>query len=64
VECDCFEYAFAKIRDEHWPELSALLEQVDDEYQQFAPLLDLSKPGRSLVDSYLAVQGKAVGSPQ
>ena len=51
-ERERFEEVFAKLRGKGWPELVALLEQIDTEFQEFAPVLKLAVPGRTLVESY------------
>jgi HD-like signal output (HDOD) protein len=53
-ERERFEAAMGKLRKSNWPELVKLLEQVDGEFEEFAPMLKLAVPGRSLVDSYQA----------
>jgi HD-like signal output (HDOD) protein len=62
TERNQFEAAFAKVRDERWPEPASLLAQIDNEFQQFAPLLKLAAAGRSLIESYRAAQREDLGS--
>jgi HD-like signal output (HDOD) protein len=51
-ERERFEDTFCRMRKPNWPELAKLLEQVDGEFEEFAPVLKLAVPGRTLVDSY------------
>jgi HD-like signal output (HDOD) protein len=54
TERDRFEEVFSKLRRDNWPETAVLLEQIDNEFQEFAPVLKLAVPGRTLVESYQA----------
>ncbi|MEQ8789104.1 MAG: HDOD domain-containing protein [Pirellulaceae bacterium] len=51
-ERERFEEIYAKLRGPEWPEIVDLLGQVDTDFEEFAPVLKLAVPGRSLVDSY------------
>jgi hypothetical protein len=54
-ECQLFEHYYAKVLPPGSPPVSELLAQVDREYADFAPLLKLSIPSKSLVDSFAEV---------
>jgi HD-like signal output (HDOD) protein len=62
MERNQFKQAFSKVRDERWPEAAALLEQIDNEFQEFAPLLKLAAPGRLLIERYRAAEKEHAGS--
>ncbi|MEQ8785151.1 MAG: HDOD domain-containing protein [Pirellulaceae bacterium] len=47
-----FEELFHTIGSEQWPALATILEQIDNEFQEFAPVLNLAVPRRSLVESF------------
>jgi HD-like signal output (HDOD) protein len=51
-ERERFEEIYGKLRGPEWPEVVDLLAQVDTDFEEFAPVLKLAVPGRSLVDSY------------
>jgi hypothetical protein len=51
-ERERFEEIYGKLRGPEWPEVIDLLSQVDTDFEEFAPVLKLAVPGRSLVDSY------------
>ncbi len=52
VEFPQFDAVYQRLRPAHGPALPALLAQVDREFAEFAPVLRVSKPSKSLVDSY------------
>jgi HD-like signal output (HDOD) protein len=45
------ETFYARVRPQGGPKLADLLRQIDDEFADFAPVLKLAKPGKSLVDT-------------
>jgi HD-like signal output (HDOD) protein len=47
-----FEETYTKLRGPEWPEITGVLGQVDTDFEEFAPVLKLAVPGRSLVESY------------
>ena len=47
-----FESYYEKACPAHGPSLLELLEQIDQEFAEFAPVLKLATPNKSLVDSY------------
>ena len=51
-ECGLFEQVYADLCTQTWPSLPALFLQIDREFAEFAPLLKLPLPKRSLVESY------------
>ena len=53
-ERDEFERIYTELRGNDCPEPTELLGQIDSEYEEFAPVLKLSTPGRTLVESYQA----------
>jgi HD-like signal output (HDOD) protein len=55
VECGQFEEHYEKIAPPGHPHLAQLLEQIDREFANFAPVLKLSLPQKSLVDCYREV---------
>jgi len=52
VECQQFEEYYKKTAPAGSPPVPQLLEQLDQECSKFAPVLKLSTPGKSLVESY------------
>jgi HD-like signal output (HDOD) protein len=55
LECGQFEDHYEKIAPPGHPHLPQLLEQIDREFANFAPVLKLSLPSKSLVDCYREV---------
>ena len=47
-----FESYYEKVCPAHGPSLVELLEQIDQEFAEFAPVLKLATPNKSLVESY------------
>jgi HD-like signal output (HDOD) protein len=52
AECARFEEYYQRVCPPGGPALSELLEQTDEGFADFAPVLKLSKPSKSLVDWY------------
>ncbi len=52
AEHDVFETHYDKVSPEGSPTAEELLQKVDDEFADFAPVLRLSMPDHTLVDSY------------
>ncbi|MHC4404456.1 MAG: HDOD domain-containing protein [Planctomycetota bacterium] len=55
-ERDTFEDYFSKVCPADGPSITGLLAKVDEEYDEFAPILQLSAPEVSLVDSFSVVE--------
>jgi len=55
VECEKFATFYRQLRPAKGPTVVELLEQVDTEFVDFAPVLQISTPGKSLVESYQEV---------
>jgi HD-like signal output (HDOD) protein len=51
VECELFEDYYRRVSPAGCPAVAELLAQTDREFAEFAPVLKLSAPNRSLVDS-------------
>ena len=51
-ECGHFERAFQKLCPAGGPTTAEFLERIDHEFVEFAPLLKLSAPAKSLATSY------------
>jgi len=51
-ECEQFEDYYRQATGEGSPAIASLFEEVDEQFDRFAPLLKLSSPGKSLVHSY------------
>ena len=51
-DCAKFEETFVALRPIGNPQVTQVLEQVDREFAEFAPVLKLPKPTRSLIDLY------------
>ena len=51
-ECSQLEASYEKVRTAADPTLAGLLGQIDHEFGEFAPVLRLSKPAKSLVETY------------
>ena len=52
TEVDRFQQAFAKIRGNKAPSIEELLGQVDESFKEFAPVLDVTVPAKTLVLCY------------
>ena len=52
MECRQLESYYAKIAPKDSPAILELFEQIDKEFDQFAPLMKLATPAKSLVDYY------------
>ncbi len=44
--------AFERVRDSDTPEIAEILKRVDADFDEFAPILKLSNPGKSLVERF------------
>ena len=51
-ECTQFDSAYNRVRPKQAPAVQDLLAQVDEEFTEFAPVLKLSMPAKSLVAWY------------
>ncbi len=51
-ECSAFESYYEKVAPVGGPTITELLEQIDQEYADFAPVLQLATPAKSLVVCY------------
>lgn len=51
-ECSLFEAYYRKVGPENKPAVVELVADVDREFSEFAPVLKLATPNKSLVDSY------------
>lgn len=51
-ECDRFEEYYDKVAPSGSPSVVEFLEQVDEEFAEFAPMLKLATPSKSMADSY------------
>ena len=51
-ECARFETAYKKIGGNGVPEVTEFLAQIDEEFIEFAPLLEMNTPSRTLVQCY------------
>ncbi len=60
TECQQFESYYEKINPGNSPTIVELLSQIDREFEQFAPLMKLSTPAKSLADCYNDVTSSAV----
>ncbi len=54
-ECDMFEDYYQQVCPNGGPTAVEILGQIDHEFDQFAPVLKLPSPSRSLVDTYEGV---------
>jgi HD-like signal output (HDOD) protein len=52
VECGQFEQAYGQLKRPDNPAVVDLLARIDQEFVEFAPVLKLSTPAKSLVESY------------
>jgi HD-like signal output (HDOD) protein len=60
IECQKFESYYEKINPGNSPTIMELLSQVDLEFDQFAPLMKIATPAKSLVDCYNDVTTSAI----
>lgn len=51
-ECEAFEGHYRQVAPSGSPSVAELLEQTDREFTEFAPVLKLATPSKSLVDSF------------
>jgi len=51
-ECEQLDSIYQRVSPGKSPELREVLRQVDDQFREFAPVLKLSDPGRTLLDRY------------
>jgi len=51
-ECSMFDEYYQKVTSEEAPTATELLGEVDEEFDQFAPVLKITRPGSSLVECY------------
>ena len=51
-ECGMFEEAYNRVKPKDGPQAVDFMEQVDVGFEEFAPVLKLAKPARSLVELY------------
>jgi len=58
-ESEQFEKCYARVCPAGGPDLAKLLGQIDDEFIEFAPVLKLATPAKSLVDVYNEVTSSA-----
>lgn len=58
-ECQRFEACYAKVYPSRNPTVAELLAQVDEEFAEFAPVLRIETPGKSLTESYQEVTASA-----
>jgi hypothetical protein len=56
-DCGKFEETFAALRPIGNPQVTNVLQQVDNEFTEFAPVLKLPKPAKSLVELYHEAAG-------
>ena len=59
TECQQFEKYYEKILPGNTPTILELLSKIDNDYSKFAPLLKISTPTKSLVESYNEVTALA-----
>jgi HD-like signal output (HDOD) protein len=52
TECGAFERYYQKVCPEGGPSVAEILESVDDEFAEFAPVLRIATPGTTLLDCY------------
>jgi hypothetical protein len=52
TECAHFDAAFQRVRPANAPSLQDLLDQIDKDFVEFAPVLKLTTPAKSLVAWY------------
>jgi len=51
-ECNTFETAYNRLLRNQGPDIQEILGQLDEQFGEFAPVLDIQVPAKSLVDSY------------
>ncbi len=51
-ECARFEAAYKKLGGAGAPEITEFLSQIDADFEEFSPVLDMTVPSKSLVESY------------
>ena len=59
LECDRFEAAYDRMRDGKGPAAAEALARVDAEFEEFAPVLQMSVPAKSLLDCFKEVREQA-----
>ena len=52
TEVDQFEAAYAQIKNDQCPTITELLEQIDADFADFAPVLDMTAPAKTLIEYY------------
>ncbi len=52
TECGCFEALYERSRPAAAPPIAELLGRIDEEFTEFAPVLKVGNPGKSLVELY------------
>jgi HD-like signal output (HDOD) protein len=63
LECKQFEAHYRKALPDNAPPVAEVLEQIDREFAEFAPVLKLSNPSKSLVDCHAEVAGAEAPPP-
>ena len=56
TEVDQFEAAYARIKNDQCPTITELLEQIDTDFADFAPVLNMTAPAKTLLDYYNEAQ--------
>ena len=51
-DCQAFETAYEKIRGSQAPIIADVLAQVDEQFTEFAPLLHIASPSKTLAEAY------------
>ena len=51
-DCARFEAAYKKLGGNSAPETAEFLAQIDEEFEEFAPILDMATPSKTLVQCY------------
>jgi hypothetical protein len=59
TECQQFETYYEKISTGNMPTIVELLSKIDHDFNKFAPLLKISTPPKSLIESYNEVTAPA-----
>ncbi len=57
TECEAFEACYEKVKPAGSPPVAAMLAQIDGEFAQFAPVVKMGVPAKSLLDRYHEVAG-------
>jgi len=52
ADCQAFEAAYNKLTGGHGQKLPELLIQIDEQFAEFAPVLNISTPAKTLLDCY------------